>query len=48
MLIKKKRGAHFGLGGIRLPGQFEISLLPGLMVLVMPLGEHGMKHRGGR
>lgn len=25
--------------GIRLPRQFEILLLPGLMVLVMPLGE---------
>lgn len=25
--------------GIRLPRQLEISLLPGLMVLVMPLGE---------
>lgn len=46
MLIKK--GAHVGLGGIRLPGQLESWLLPGLMAPVMPLGERGVKRRGGR
>lgn len=45
MLIKERSTLWFGR---YLPRQFEISLLPGLMVLVMPLGEHGMKHRGGR
>lgn len=36
------------MGGIRLPGQLEVWLLPGLMAPVMPLGERGVKHRGER